>query len=284
MGLLDDAIRDHLDLKRRHGADPAEIQRAEQEALGPVRREPAMTTGQYEDEHHFDDSHEDDVDATFVTSASPAEDIEVTSISVHDELDIEPMLIHDDFDDGFDNDLPFAGASTRTSAKDEPGIDLSPVEPPLDSASDDTPRAGGIASPGYSDPHFDEFHQPAEGKLRRRLFSRRDKTGEHPVVDPSALEEHAPAAAPEPAAPEHHDYDDDPFADPPEQQSPPSLRIATETELGHTVEYDVESAFAEEDKDGEDLLESTPEFLADAPEHDRLWFEQQPPRDFDFDK
>ena len=38
MGLLDDAIREHLDLKRRRGADPAEIERAEREALGPVRR------------------------------------------------------------------------------------------------------------------------------------------------------------------------------------------------------------------------------------------------------
>jgi len=38
MGLLDDAIREHLDLKRRRGADPDEVQRAEREALGPVRR------------------------------------------------------------------------------------------------------------------------------------------------------------------------------------------------------------------------------------------------------
>ncbi len=40
MGLLDDAIREHLDLKRRRGADPTEIERAEREALGPVRRMP----------------------------------------------------------------------------------------------------------------------------------------------------------------------------------------------------------------------------------------------------
>src|SRR5579884_3738909 len=40
MGLLDDAIREHLDLKRRRGADPSEIERAEREALGPVRRSP----------------------------------------------------------------------------------------------------------------------------------------------------------------------------------------------------------------------------------------------------
>jgi hypothetical protein len=33
----------------------------------------------------------------------------------------------------------------------------------------------------------------------------------------------------------------------------------------------------------EDVLEETPDFLQDTPEHDRLWFEQKPPRDFDFD-
>ena len=32
-----------------------------------------------------------------------------------------------------------------------------------------------------------------------------------------------------------------------------------------------------------DVLEETPDFLEETPEHDRLWFEQKPPRDFDFD-
>ncbi len=36
MGLLDDAIREHLQLRRRHGADPSEVLSKEQEALGPV--------------------------------------------------------------------------------------------------------------------------------------------------------------------------------------------------------------------------------------------------------
>jgi len=36
--------------------------------------------------------------------------------------------------------------------------------------------------------------------------------------------------------------------------------------------------------EGEDVLEETPDFLQETPEHDRLWFEQKPPRDFDFDK
>src|SRR3954471_17462776 len=34
MGLLDDAIREHLELKRKHGADPEAVAHQEKEALG----------------------------------------------------------------------------------------------------------------------------------------------------------------------------------------------------------------------------------------------------------
>jgi hypothetical protein len=40
MGLLDDAIREHMELKRLRGADPSEVARQERDALGPVVREP----------------------------------------------------------------------------------------------------------------------------------------------------------------------------------------------------------------------------------------------------
>jgi hypothetical protein len=36
MGLLDDAIRDHLELKRLRGADPGEVAREQKEALDPA--------------------------------------------------------------------------------------------------------------------------------------------------------------------------------------------------------------------------------------------------------
>ncbi len=36
MGLLDEAIREHLELKRRSGADPSAVAREEHEALTPV--------------------------------------------------------------------------------------------------------------------------------------------------------------------------------------------------------------------------------------------------------
>jgi hypothetical protein len=38
MGILDEAIRQHLDLKRRQGADQDELQRLEDEAFGPPSR------------------------------------------------------------------------------------------------------------------------------------------------------------------------------------------------------------------------------------------------------
>ena len=38
MGLLDDAIKEHLELKRKRGADAEEVARLEQEALGPPQR------------------------------------------------------------------------------------------------------------------------------------------------------------------------------------------------------------------------------------------------------
>ena len=55
----------------------------------------------------------------------------------------------------------------------------------------------------------------------------------------------------------------------------PTNRSRTSTRRPRNIELEPEA--------GDDVLETTPEFLQDAPEHDRLWFEQRPPRDFDFD-
>ena len=40
MGLLDDAIREHLELKRRHGADPVKL-RARSERRSPRKPQPS---------------------------------------------------------------------------------------------------------------------------------------------------------------------------------------------------------------------------------------------------
>jgi hypothetical protein len=84
-----------------------------------------------------------------------------------------------------------------------------------------------------------------------------------------------------------------------EPAPPPHRAPPPRDQGGETVEYDVEEALGEpggrtgppaappEQKPPggaeEDPLEETPEFLQETPDHDRLWFEQRPPRDFDFD-
>ena len=192
MGLLDDAIREHLDLKRRRGADPAEVARLEHEALGPVRREPAAE------------------------SATP-----------------EPTA----------------------AAPDQP------VEHPRPAAEDLHPdEHTHVLAP-------EERHEPPHG----------DALMDHPAE---------PADAPEPE-PEAVDADraggdedarppaDRPVGAHPESTGPARSEAEPDTVDQPTTEYRVE--------DHEDVLEDTPDFLQETPEHDRLWFEQRPPRDFDFD-
>src|SRR5688500_8298727 len=70
MGILDDAIREHLELKRKHGVPEDELERQEEEALGPARRDvaqqpeeadlPAGATATTEAEHDEPSAAEDE--------------------------------------------------------------------------------------------------------------------------------------------------------------------------------------------------------------------------------
>ena len=180
MGLLDDAIREHLELKRRHGASEDELQRQEEEALGPARREvaPAETAGgdgevELEDEtEHYEQQDEP--------------------------LEAETVLRAPESDSTAETAAPF-----ETNDEAEADGDLE-----------------GVPEPDAMPP------SPA------------------PFDAESAFEEFGPEEEPEEEA---H-----------------SERDAPEGEEA-------------------DVLEDTPDFLQETPEHDRLWFEQKPPRDFDFD-
>jgi hypothetical protein len=217
MGLLDDAIREHLELKRRRGADTAEVARQEQEAFGPPRRgefEPAAAAEAVAVEerpepffgtdggHDADDHNHDD--------EAP------TGLHAVDDLprpQSEPPRPHGDPAD----ELP--------SARHEP-------EPAPAAPTPAPPEAAGQAT---------EAFDPDEVRAATRA----------PDLPPPAAPE--PSAAPEP-----------PEAEP---EPTPAQRAPEDGE--------------EEGEDG-DVLEETPEFLQETPEHDRLWFEQRPPRDFDF--
>ena len=77
MGLLDDAIKEHLELKRRHGADPTEVARLEHEALGPARREPAAATASVEEAPAVEEQAHDE--ASFYDDEDPGYSDEVTA-------------------------------------------------------------------------------------------------------------------------------------------------------------------------------------------------------------
>ena len=173
MGLLDDAIKEHLELKRRRGADAEEVARLEQEALGPPQR------------------------GEFAGASAPAEGAEVPDDDAVAAVQAEPA------------------PDTAEHAAPEPAPEPPPeVEP--EPAPEPEPR--DMADEAWLD----------------------DEPG--PPVEPEERE----------GAPDQRSVEYGPPADPPAE--------------------------------GEDVLEETPDFLQETPEHDRLWFEQKPPRDFDLDR
>jgi hypothetical protein len=173
MGLLDDAIREHMELKRLRGADPTVIAQQEHDALGPVLREEDVDDG--EDVNDVAVPHAESAAPDVGNAPQPA------SPAAGDSL--EPQQSDQDH---ADQDPDFANVGQETAE-----LDMRTV--------------------------LDEQHEAA------------DRAGQ---IDSAGL-----AVAPE--------------------------------ESGEPVE---------------DVLEETPDFLRDTPEQERLWFEQQPPRDFDFDK
>jgi hypothetical protein len=214
MGLLDDAIRQHLDLKRRRGADPGEVERAEREALGPVRRVQAPDSAEVDE---VSDQGQTGGDLAFDHEAGPAAEA------------------------AFDHAAePAAGVAFDHAADDE-SWSFEDEEP--------APLAGAEH----------ELEAPSEA----------DPLGPETAVHrPDFLED---------------DAGDEPDFESPRPGTPPPHETG-----GETGEYDVERALGShsaepENGEGEELLEETPEFLQDTPDHDRLWFEQRPPKDFDFD-
>jgi len=234
MGLLDDAIREHLELKRRRGGDPAEIARAEQEALGPVRREAAPAA---EAPHE----HAGDADR-----GAPAG---------HDEppaAHSETLAAAHDFDDEPSRPPAPPEEQTRIIAPDErPAAPAAHDEPAHRHVPEQHLAAPADKLPPGADA-FDEPHRPAVPE--QHIAAPADRL-------PPREEQPAPPAAPPADDPRHSDVVDQP-----------------------TTEYRVEDHHDEPASHGdEDVLEETPDFLQETPEHDRLWFEQRPPRDFDFD-
>lgn len=68
-----------------------------------------------------------------------------------------------------------------------------------------------------------------------------------------------------------------------DEHEAPAAEPAPLYEEEDSEEHEQPQADYDPDTGHEDVLEDTPDFLEDAPEDDELWFEQKPPKDFDFD-
>jgi hypothetical protein len=100
------------------------------------------------------------------------------------------------------------------------------------------------------------------------------------VADAVEVDPPVDVAEPEVAAPE--DFQEPASPDIPEFAVPPPASVVDEPALEAEPLAPTEPPPGDV-AESEDVLEETPEFLQETPEHDRLWFEQKPPRDFDFD-
>jgi hypothetical protein len=100
-----------------------------------------------------------------------------------------------------------------------------------------------------------------------------------------AVEIPAPAPAPAPRVepePWMDEPDEVPFEEALDHRRPQPTTEFSAEDVAEAHGEPVTEYVAPDEEPGDDLLEETPDFLQETPEHDRLWFEQKPPRDFDF--
>jgi hypothetical protein len=206
MGMLDEAIREHFDLKRRNGADPAVIAVEEREALGdPAQRE--ARAAQVASDRSREIAGEE-VEAVVVVAEEPG----AVAIVEHEVLEAPDVVVEDE--------------TVVVAPETEPVVESEVVEEVV----------------------VEEVELPAETpEQETQAFT---------------IEESQEAEMPEAPA--------RPVGTPP----PASVEPPTPGASG--------ASGGEQAEEARDELEETPEFLEETPEHDRLWFERKPPRDFDF--
>ncbi len=312
MGILDDAIREHLELKRRRGADSAEVARQEREILGgggapvadpafdtpappaaPDLYEPAVGEPASGYDPTFDDADEAYADPV------PAAPLAGSPLASPEPLAPEPAATS-----AVDDLFPGTGELLAAASTPAPA----PTPEPAPAPAEERPAAPSLGTPAPAGADQETAARSGARRLsdeelaawRQRLSERADRlaagrpggatepaAGTNPT---SATGSTAPAPA-RPAAPAS------PGDEPPAYWSgnagvPATPAGGAAAEPGVPADFfdagDADTAFAPEpapepvaDTD-HDVLDDTPDFLSDTPEHDRMWFEQRPPRDFDF--
>jgi hypothetical protein len=298
MGILDEAIREHLELKRQHGAEESELDGLQAEAFGPADR-PAAVEAETE-------------------VISPGSSL-TTPAGEGDQLDkvFEAARVAEETSE---TQLP---AGEESEAPDSSGEEDTVAETEVELPPDDAIHEADTAEAGPPEPvkpqasaadqNFDDVEGGDAGDaLQRERMTLSGHPTEHYDVDAAIAEEEeidilsesslsdeldraldgpdaAPAPEPltespvEPAEPVSDEFDSV-FEDADEDLPEADEDEVPEAEVAEG-ETEADSAPVEGDPDffdQDDPLEATPDFLEETPEHDRLWFEQKPPKDFEF--
>lgn len=295
MGILDDAIREHLELIRRRGATDSEVRRLEDEAFGPPTRP---------DEADFPESEESPSSGNGVATEAAIEEPGPEDAAAHEDVTTllpaeeageppaetpgtgleEPTGAHITADVEEPEGEPVLGEPEEEPAgeieHEEPVAEEHPVveEPPVEAAEE--PPEEAAPSPEEATSLYDQGTE--EGMDVDLDLSLEDEA----AAEEPPSEEH-PADQPEGAMPleppiESLDTVEHPFPDEitEPEEAPPSDEHAVDEE--EPAEADIEEEAEGSDEGDEDVLADTPEFLKDQPEDDELWFEQGEPKDFDF--
>lgn len=314
MGILDEAIREHLELKRQHGAGDSELKQLEDEAFGQAERP-------------------GDEQAPDPLAEAPTQFMEQPDIAEDEGARREPTIA--DLQEPPPLPEPKQTAVVEDAAEPAPApVDEAPAEEEEPAMEHEIVADAVEASGPSTEERRTIAEQPTEMfDVEQELGGPPSPTDEElveeeiaePRLAPSdplaglAETEEAEVSVQGPAPDDDDEYDDEDDAfwneqrlsdeldqaleAPRDAEPEPAAEIETEPELDEPAEAGEEpeseeheappetveepAPVAEADPESshheEDVLEETPDFLEETPEDDQLWFEQKPPKDFDFD-
>jgi hypothetical protein len=306
MSILDEAIREHLELKRRHGADDSELKQLEDEAFGPAERpgtEESAPDAVAEAPTEFmtpepvapeeeGSRREPSLGIADLQEgpeqAQPAEEPE----SVEEELPAEeledepaeeehPAMEHEAVPEVEEPPVPTEPSTEERHAIAEQPTELFDVEGEIAASESRSPTDEELLEEGIQEPRLApldplaELEDVDEDDVGVEVEARVEEAAveddfEDGFFDEQRLSEELDQAleAPAPAPVPDEEIEED---------------IVEDEDFEDEDEDEADEAPDEADPPTGDVLGATPDFLEETPEDDQLWFEQKPPKDFDFD-
>lgn len=295
MGILDDAIKEHLELKRQHGADDSELKQLEDEAFGAAER-PG-----------------DEGSAPDPLAEAPTEFMTQPNLESEAAVETAPEAPPPEAEEA---PARRAGRSEIADLQEPPPSRPDQTTPEFEAPGDeDSPAMEHEAVPAPPEPAGEPEistgptteEREAIAEQPTEMFDIEEELGTSQVEAPSedelveeGIEE--PRLAPvDPLAGLNEDdadaedgdeyeedddfWDEKRLSDELDQalEAPSEVDADDEAILEAEPEPEPEAEAQPPAHADEDVLEETPDFLEEAPEDDQLWFEQKPPKDFDFD-